>query len=120
MTGRATVYDVARVAGVSIKTVSRVVNGSEQVSEETRRRVLAAVTELAYVRNAVAHSLRTGSGDAIGVVIDSIGDSFFAKLVSVIEERMLAEGIGVLIASTGRSTPATSRMPSAVTVRSAR
>lgn len=103
MTGRATVYDVARVAGVSIKTVSRVVNGSEQVSEATRARVLTAVNELAYVRNSVAHSLRTGSGDAIGVVIDSIADSFFAKLVSVIEERMLAEGISVLIASTGRS-----------------
>ncbi|QNK81676.1 LacI family DNA-binding transcriptional regulator [Nakamurella sp. PAMC28650] len=103
MTGRATVYDVARVAGVSIKTVSRVVNGSEQVSEPTRQRVLSAVAELAYVRNSVAHSLRTGSGDAIGVVIDSIADSFFAMLVSVIEERMLAEGIGVLIASTGRS-----------------
>ena len=103
MTGRATVYDVARVAGVSIKTVSRVVNGSDQVSDATRARVLTAVNELAYVRNSVAHSLRTGSGDAIGVVIDSIADSFFAKLVSVIEERMLAEGISVLIASTGRS-----------------
>jgi LacI family transcriptional regulator len=103
MTGRATVYDVARVAGVSIKTVSRVVNGSEEVSESTRQRVLSAVDELSYVRNSVAHSLRTGSGDAIGVVIDSIADSFFATLVSVIEERMLAEGIGVLIASTGRS-----------------
>ncbi|MET3808785.1 LacI family transcriptional regulator [Nakamurella sp. UYEF19] len=103
MTGRATVYDVARVAGVSIKTVSRVVNGSEQVSEPTRQRVLTAVAELAYVRNSIAHSLRTGTGDAIGVVIDSIADSFFAKLVSVIEERMLAEGISVLIASTGRS-----------------
>jgi LacI family transcriptional regulator len=104
MTGRATVYDVARVAGVSIKTVSRVVNGSIQVSDATRARVLTAVNELAYVRNSVAHSLRTGSGDAIGVVIDSIADSFFAKLVSVIEERMLAEGISVLIASTGRSS----------------
>ncbi len=103
MSGRATVYDVARVAGVSIKTVSRVVNGSEHVSEPTRQRVLTAVADLAYVRNSVAYSLRTGSGDAIGVVIDSIADSFFAKLVSVIEERMLAEGISVLIASTGRS-----------------
>ncbi len=103
MSGRATVYDVARVAGVSIKTVSRVVNGSDQVTDPTRQRVLDAVAQLAYVRNAVAHSLRTGSGDAIGVVVDSIADSFFATLVSVIEERMLAEGISVLIASTGRS-----------------
>lgn len=103
MTGRATVYDVARVAGVSIKTVSRVVNGSEQVAESTRQRVLTAVADLAYVRNSIAHSLRTGSADAIGVVIDSIADPFFAELVSVVEERMLAQGIGVLIASTGRS-----------------
>ena len=99
---RATVYDVARAAGVSIKTVSRVVNGSEQVSEATRDRVLTAVAELSYVRNPVAHSLRTGSSDTIGVVIDSIADRFFSSLVSVIEERALERGFNVLIASTGR------------------
>ncbi len=99
---RATVYDVARVAGVSIKTVSRVVNGSEQVSPATRDRVQSAVAQLSYVRNPVAHSLRTGSSDTIGVIIDSIADRFFSLLVSVVEERALERGISVLIASTGR------------------
>ena len=50
MTGRATVYDVARAAGVSIKTVSRVVNNSSKVSAQTRQRVLEAVADLDYVR----------------------------------------------------------------------
>ena len=103
MTARATVYDVARVAGVSIKTVSRVVNGSAQVTLATRDRVRSAMTELSYVRNPVAYSLATGSSDSIGVVIDSIADRFFSQLVSAVEERALAHGVGVLIASTGRS-----------------
>lgn len=103
MTARATVYDVARVAGVSIKTVSRVVNGSHQVTVATRERVQSAMTALSYVRNPVAYSLATGSSDSIGVVIDSIADRFFSQLVSAVEERALAHGVGVLIASTGRS-----------------
>ncbi len=103
MSGRATVYDVARVAGVSIKTVSRVVNGSERVSADTRARVLTAVADLDYVRNAAARSLRTGTTDAIGIVVDSLADPFFATLVSVVEDRALAAGISVLVASTGRS-----------------
>ncbi|MTD15617.1 LacI family DNA-binding transcriptional regulator [Nakamurella sp. YIM 132087] len=101
-TTRATVYDVARLSGVSIKTVSRVVNGSLQVSETTRAKVLDAVAELGYVRNPIAHSLRTGSSDTIGVVVDSISDHFFSALVSVVEERALAKGFSVLIGSTGR------------------
>ena len=101
--GRATVYDVARLAGVSIKTVSRVVNASSEVVPATRDRVRAAMVELGYVRNPVAHALVTGSTATIGVVVDSIADHFFSSLVSVVEERALAHGMSVLIASTGRS-----------------
>ena len=88
---------------MSIKTVSRVVNGSDNVAAQTRRRVLAAVAELDYVRNAAAHSLRTGSSKAIGIIVDSLADPFFATLVSVVESRALADGISVLVAATGRS-----------------
>ena len=101
--GRATVYDVARVAGVSIKTVSRVVNASSEVVPATRERVQAAMAELGYVRNPVAHALVTGSATTIGVIVDSIADHFFSSLVSVVEERARAHGMSVLIASTGRS-----------------
>ena len=77
---RATVYDVAERAGVSIKTVSRVVTGAGSVSPDTRRRVEDAVAALSYVPNMAARSLRVGVGDTIGVIIDSIADPFFAAL----------------------------------------
>jgi LacI family transcriptional regulator len=100
--GRPTVYDVARVAGVSIKTVSRVVNQSPGVSAKTRRLVLDAVQELGYVVNAAARSLVTGSSTTIGVIVDSIADPFFASLVSVVEVDALAAGFSTQVASTWR------------------
>jgi LacI family transcriptional regulator len=100
--GRPTVYDVARRAGVSIKTVSRVVNQSPGVSARTRRLVLDAVRDLGYVANAAARSLVTGSSTTIGVIVDSIADPFFASLVSVVEVDALAAGFGTQVASTWR------------------
>lgn len=99
---RPTVYDVARHAGVSIKTVSRVANESSGVSPKTRRMVANAIRELGYVPNAAARSLVTGSSHTIGVVVDSISDPFFAALVSVAESRALAAGYSTQVASTGR------------------
>lgn len=99
---RATVYDVAERAGVSIKTVSRVVNGDQAVTEATRQRVLESVRALSYQPNAAARSLRIGVADAIGLVLDSIADPWFAQLTAAVEERALAAGMTVLIASTGR------------------
>jgi LacI family transcriptional regulator len=101
-TGRPTVYDVARVAGVSIKTVSRVVNQSPLVSAKTRRLVLDAIRDLGYVVNAAARSLVTGSSTTIGVIVDSIADPFFASLVSVVEVDALAAGFSTQVASTWR------------------
>lgn len=100
---RVTVYDVARIAGVSIKTVSRVVNGSTEVTERTRVRVMTVVDEVGYIPNSAARSLKTGTSDTIGVVVDSLADPFFAALVSVVEERSLERGFSVVVASTGRS-----------------
>jgi DNA-binding LacI/PurR family transcriptional regulator len=63
-----TIAEVAREAGVGVGTVSRVINGSAAVREDTRRRVLAAVTRLGYTPNAAARALSTGRTDRIGVV----------------------------------------------------
>ena len=101
MNRRPTVRDVAFRAGVSIKTVSRVVNGSAGVSDEVRLRVTAAVDELHYVPNSWARSLKVGTGDTIGVVIDTIGDPFFAALMSAVEDRALQAGLNVVFGSTG-------------------
>lgn len=102
MTGRATVYDVAERAGVSIKTVSRVVNGSDAVTPATRERVLAAVDALKYVPNSHALSLRSGSTRTVGVVVDALNDPFFAAIVAVVERQLAAEGYTVLVAATNR------------------
>ncbi|QJU53113.1 LacI family DNA-binding transcriptional regulator [Herbiconiux sp. KACC 21604] len=99
MIRRPGIKDVAASAGVSIKTVSRVVNAEESVHPETRARVLHAIQALGYVPNTAARSLKSGTGGAIGVVIDSLADPFFAALVSAIESRALEEGLNVLVAS---------------------
>ena len=100
--GRATIYDVAERSGVSIKTVSRVITGAGAVSAATRDRVLAAVAALNYVPSAAARNLKAGVGDAIGVIVDSIADPFFAALTSAIEDHALSQGLSVVVGSTGR------------------
>lgn len=102
MSGRATVYDVAHLAGVSIKTVSRVVNGSEAVTEKTRVRVMEAVQSLSYVPNSNALSLKNGSSRTVGVVVDSLADPFFAAIVAVVERRLVTAGYTVLVSATNR------------------
>ncbi|GAA0213474.1 LacI family DNA-binding transcriptional regulator [Actinomadura nitritigenes] len=91
------VKDVARLAGVSVATVSRVLNDSASVTEATRARVLAAVDELGYRPNAVARSLRTDTTRTIGLVIGDILNPFFTELARAIEDRARAAGYSVVI-----------------------
>ncbi|QNA91826.1 LacI family DNA-binding transcriptional regulator [Microbacterium sp. Se63.02b] len=97
---RARITDVAHLAGVSIKTVSRVVNGEAGVLPDTRKRVAAAVLELGFVPDRRARSLKRGDTDTIGILIDAISDPFFAAFVSAVEELAVAAGLNVLFAST--------------------
>lgn len=101
MVRRPTVHDVAAEAGVSIKTVSRVVNGATNVSAAVEARVEAAVEKLHYVPNTLARSLKAGTGDTIGVVIDTIADPFFAALTNAVEACALEAGLGTVFGSTG-------------------
>lgn len=98
---RPTLNDVAAEAGVSGKSVSRVVNGAANISPELRRRVEAAVEKLNYVPNTLARTLKVGTGDTVGVVIDTISDPFFAALTSAVEDTALAAGLGTVFGSTG-------------------
>jgi len=82
----ATIKDVARLAEVSISTVSRVINDSKPVSPEARRRVLKAIDDLVYKPNEVARSLVTKKSNLIGVIVDDIGKSYVAQIVRGIEE----------------------------------
>lgn len=81
-----TIKDVAKLAGVSISTVSRVINDSKPVSPEARRKVLHAIDELQYEPNEVARSLVTKKSNLIGVIVDDIGNHYVAQIVRGIEE----------------------------------
>ncbi|SHN43624.1 LacI family DNA-binding transcriptional regulator [Cryptosporangium aurantiacum] len=94
--------DVAEAAATSTKTASRVINGDPRVAEETRARILAAVRDLGYRPDPTARSLRKGTDDTLGIVVDSIADPFFAAVTGTIERLAIARGLRVMIASTGR------------------
>lgn len=82
----ATIYDVAREAGVSMATVSRVLNDTAVVKEETKKRVLEAIAKLSYRPNAVARGLASKRTKTIGVIVPDVSAAFMAELVRGIED----------------------------------
>ncbi|MEU6499815.1 LacI family DNA-binding transcriptional regulator [Streptomyces californicus] len=91
------IKDVAAEAGVSVATVSRVLNGHPSVSQEARTRVLAAVDALGYRPNAVARSLRTAQTRTLGLVISDVLNPYFTELARFVEEEARALGYSVII-----------------------
>src|SRR5438105_2373215 len=87
-----TIEDIARLAGVSPSTVSRVLNGSKPVAPDKRDLVLAAVEQHGYRPNAVARGLVRGRSMCVGVLVQDVGSPFFAAMVSGIE-RALGNGV---------------------------
>ena len=81
-----TIKDVAKLAGVSISTVSRVINDSKPVSPEVRKRVVKAIETLEYEPNEVARSLVTKKSNLIGVIVDDIASYYLSQIVKRIEE----------------------------------
>jgi len=98
-----TMRDVARVAGVSAKTVSRVFNEDPHVTEETRERVRWAMQKLNYVPNLLARSFRAGADPAVGLAVPDIGDPFFAEITSSIEIDLVGRGMAVVVSSLGQA-----------------
>lgn len=97
----ATMHDVARLAGVSIKTVSNVVNGYPHIRETTRARVLAAIDELDYQLNVAARNLRTGRTGIIALAVPELSLPYFAELADSVIEAADVQGLTVLIEQTG-------------------
>ncbi|MDQ7903637.1 LacI family DNA-binding transcriptional regulator [Phytohabitans sp. ZYX-F-186] len=99
-TGRPTMAQVAEAAGVSPKTVSRVINGEPGVVATTAERVERAIAQLGYRHNHAAASLARGrTQDTVGLVIEGIAGRFYAELASGVEEVARAHGQQLLIAS---------------------
>lgn len=95
------IYDIAERSGVSIATVSRVLNGSSSVSEKTRGRVLAVMREEGYTPNAFARGLGLNTMRMIGILCTDISDTFYAKAVSLVEGQLRRNGFDVLLCCTG-------------------
>jgi len=92
--------DVAAVAGVSLRTASRVLNDDPRVAVDTRARVQQAMRDLKYTPDSMARSLRAGTDTAVGMVVESVADPFFSAMVAAVENAESTHGKSVLVAST--------------------
>lgn len=103
-----TIYEVSKLAGVSLATVSRVLNESDKVSAKTREKVLAAMRELDYRPNTAAQSLATNRSNCVGVIVPVFYGPFYGETLGAIESELRAAGKHVII-TTGERTRATER-----------
>lgn len=98
-----TMQDVANLAGVSAKTVSRVFNNDVRVAPDTRASVQAAMRELRYQPNMLARRFREGRDSVLGVAVPDIGDPFFAVIIRVIEEQAIERGMATIVTTLGQA-----------------
>ena len=94
---KVTITDVARVAKVSIQTVSAIVNRKPGISEPTRDRVLRAIEQLRYRPNGIASSLRAQRSHTVGVVIPTITNPFFPEFVRGAEDAASEKGYSIFL-----------------------
>lgn len=97
------IRDVARLAEVSPATVSRVINGTANVDDEKKQRVLKVIKETGFVPNEVARSLFKRSAKIIGLIVPSIDNPFFTQMASAIEKEADEHGFRLLLCNTGHN-----------------
>lgn len=95
------IYDIAKLAGVSIATVSRVVNDSPKVSEKTKQKVREVMEEQNYIPNVFARGLGLNSMKTIGVVCPKVSDEYMARAVSYLESQLRAHGYDCILYCSG-------------------
>lgn len=93
----ATIYQVSETAGVSLATVSRVMNGHASVSDRTRKKVLDAMDTLGYQPNAIAQSLASKRTNSVGLLVSELHGSYFGDLMSTVEGTLKQNGKHVII-----------------------
>lgn len=95
------IYDIAQLAGVSIATVSRVVNDSPRVSEKTKQKVMAIMEENGYTPNVFARGLGLDSMKTIGIMCPDVSDAYMATAIAHLESRMHEHGYDCILCCTG-------------------
>jgi DNA-binding LacI/PurR family transcriptional regulator len=94
------IYDIAEKAGVSVVTVSRVINNYPNVRENNRMKVLAAMKELDYKPNAAARTLAKGKTGMIGLILPVFGDSFMTQVMASVEKALKEKGMFMVVSTT--------------------
>lgn len=96
-----TIYDISEKAGVSIATVSRVLNGSSNVSEKTKKKVLDVINQYEYTPNAFARGLGLNTMKTIGIMCADSSDLYLAKAIYYIEQKLRVNGYDSILCCTG-------------------
>ena len=100
------IYDISRRAGVSIATVSRVLNNSPHVSENTRKKVMAVIEGTGYVPNAFARGLGLNTMKTIGLLCPDASDPYLAQALTFLERAFRQQGYDCLLSCTDKELPA--------------
>jgi len=100
MTKKITIADVAQEAGVSMMTVSRVINHKDGVSEETARRIWGIIDQLGYRPSGLARGLASSKSQTLGLVVPDIGNPFFSDIARGLEHGAYAHGYSVFLCNT--------------------
>lgn len=96
----ANIRKISELAGVSVATVSRVLNHPETVSEDTRNRILMVMEELNYVPNSIARSLSTNRTSTIGLIIPNILNPLYPSIAKGVEDVFYKKGYNILLSNT--------------------
>ena len=101
-----TLIDIAREPPPYVRPVRRVLAGgsvAQRISEETRARVLEAAKRLGYRPNLLARSLRTRKSNTVAMLVPDIGNPFYARIASYIEQRLYPHGYSLLVCNSGET-----------------
>ena len=98
---RANLRDVASLAGVSVATVSRVLNTPGKVSPATRQRVQAVITDLKFVPSAAARAINSGRTRMVAALLPTLDNAIYARAVNGLEAQLAEKDMSLLVAQTG-------------------
>lgn len=103
MKTQVSIKEIARICGVSVATVSRIINQNGRYSEETEKRVRKVIKELNYQPNQIAKGLRTSRTDIIGIIVPDITNEYFAALILAFQKKLFQGGYSCVIFNTDGS-----------------
>lgn len=103
MIEKVSIKEIAKMTGVSVATVSRVINNNGRFSEETRQKVLTAIKKTGYKQNKMAVGLRINKSHMIGIIVPDITNEFYSAVVKKCEQSLAASGYSCIVCNTDRS-----------------